>query len=199
MPVHHFFTAALPLLYTIFYNSNISMSTTEDYSALAAESAKHSLKRTRELFDRSATAAFLPTAAGDVRLYEASQARRLVTQYQQQSLSQKKNKTSDALVVSTVREEEEEEQEIGGGALVQKDETKPNKQTQKTSGILVVRTLLGTPHVCSQRLYMFVHIVFIHSIHTEIKHGQKCRDSDTDMACSVETFDSAVESSWLGS
>lgn len=115
-----------------------------DYSSLAADSAKHSLKRTRELFDRSATAAFVPSTGGDARLYEAAQARRIHSNYsykQFQESKQEKNKTSDALVVSTVREDEKEEEETTtvGGALVRADEEKPKPKKQNTGGILVVR------------------------------------------------------------
>lgn len=108
-----------------------------EYSSLAAESAKLSLKRTRELFDRSAASAFLPSS--DAHIHQASLTRRLKTQY---SVEEKKqaSQSSQALVVSTVRDDEEEEETISGGVLAKRNEenTKPK---QSTGGILVVRSL----------------------------------------------------------
>jgi len=119
-----------------------------DYSSLAADSARNSLKRTRELFDRSAAAAFLPSSQ-DARLYEASQTRRLHTHYSYKKFEENhaNKKTLDALVVSTVREDDEREEETAtstGGALVRKDD-KPKKQ-QSTGGILVVCSCKASIH-----------------------------------------------------
>jgi hypothetical protein len=119
------------------------MSTSDiDYSDLAADSAKHSLKRTRQLFDRSASAAFLP-ATIDADLLEASRARRIKTLYTQQHESQPiKSKSSNALVVSTVRDEEKGGASTvadAGRALVRKEETETKKSQSSGGGILVVR------------------------------------------------------------
>jgi hypothetical protein len=117
------------------------MSTSDiDYSDLAADSAKHSLKRTRQLFDRSASAAFLP-ATIDADLLEASRARRIKTLYTQQHESQPiKSKSSNALVVSTVRDEETGGASTAAGrALVRTEETETKKSQSSGGGILVVR------------------------------------------------------------
>jgi pleiotropic regulator 1 len=117
------------------------MSTSDiDYSDLAADSAKHSLKRTRQLFDRSASAAFLP-ATIDADLLEASRARRIKTLYTQQHESQPiKSKSSSALVVSTVRDEETGGASTAadaGSALVRTEETETKKSQSSGGGILV--------------------------------------------------------------
>lgn len=80
-------------------------------SSLAPDSARLSLKRARDLFDRSAQAAFLPSV--DNNVHEMAIARRLRTQYNQQNVVaeyQMKNKNSGAMVVSTVGDGDDEEQ-----------------------------------------------------------------------------------------
>jgi hypothetical protein len=110
-----------------------------EYSSLAADSAKLSLKRTRELFDRSATNAFLPST--DAQLYQASLTRRLKTQYSVEGNKKAPTKSSDALVLSTVRDDDEQQEETatGGGVLVTRSEEPPTPK-QSADGILVVRS-----------------------------------------------------------
>jgi len=67
---------------------------------LAAESARLSLKRARDLFNRSAHVAFIPRE--DERLREAALARRLYTHYNQQTTTVTANKTTNhAMVVAS--------------------------------------------------------------------------------------------------
>ena len=66
---------------------------------LAPESARSSLKRARELFDRTPQDAFLPSV--DKHLQEVAVARRLRTQYNQQIFVLPEKKQETALVVST--------------------------------------------------------------------------------------------------
>ena len=124
-------------------NNSLDMSSSE-YASLAAGSARNSLKRTRELFDRSAAAAFLPSTSADVRLYEASQARRLKTQYSYKQHEEKNvTKSSDALVVSTVRDEEKTGfTTTSAGALVRRPADEPKQEQNTTGGILVVSDLI---------------------------------------------------------
>lgn len=86
-------------------------------SSLAPESARLSLKRARDLFDRSAAAAFVPSV--DPTLHEVAIARRLRTQYNQKvSVVDKSGKEENALVVVN-------------------DDQKPAATTaQSTSGVL---------------------------------------------------------------
>eukprot|EP00547_Thalassionema_nitzschioides_P006568 CAMPEP_0194207474 /NCGR_PEP_ID=MMETSP0156-20130528/6197_1 /TAXON_ID=33649 /ORGANISM="Thalassionema nitzschioides, Strain L26-B" /LENGTH=469 /DNA_ID=CAMNT_0038934247 /DNA_START=133 /DNA_END=1542 /DNA_ORIENTATION=- len=72
--------------------------------SLAPDAASHSLKRARELFDKSASSAFLPSV--DEELHEIAIARRLRTQYNQKkvvdaTINQKKKSEEGAIVVSS--------------------------------------------------------------------------------------------------
>jgi hypothetical protein len=109
-----------------------------EYSSLAADSAKLSLKRTRELFDRSATNAFLPST--DARLYQTSLTRRLKTQYSLEGNKKAPIKSSDALVVSNARDNDEQQEEsTTAGVLATRSEEPPKpNQSAGGRGILVV-------------------------------------------------------------
>lgn len=79
---------------------------------LASDAARTSLKRTRELFDRTAHAAYVPSVV-DASLHDMAVARRLRTQYNQRTdkdndHNKKKNEGAMVVAVSTVHENDDE-------------------------------------------------------------------------------------------
>jgi hypothetical protein len=199
------------------------------YSSLAADSAKVSLKRTRELFDRSAT--FVTdhhsNLTTDAQLYQASLTRRLKTQYSHPVEGNSKKKapsssiksSSDALVVvSTVRDnngdadaEEQEEAATGigttGGVLTktQSGSEKIPPKPKQSGGILVVR-FVSRLHFCRIDCVCWMYLFHSLSLSLCILFLVEIflvvvvnRNSHSNVARSMATFHGPLFSLGLGS
>lgn len=124
-------------------SSNATATAAASTSSLAAQSAKSSLKRARELFDTSPQEAFIPRV--DRTLFDASVARRLRTSYNNQEPTKasavKNQKEEHQLIVSTVNEDEDHATSVQGGVLALKETTTDKKDSNSApigGGILVV-------------------------------------------------------------
>lgn len=108
-------------------------------SSLAADSARTSLKRARELFDRSSYSAFIPKE--DDRLREMSLARRLRTQYNQNVFVEDVAASSTAIVA--VKEDSDSANKVASSTLgvLTKFQEKQEAEKNKPQGILVVSSL----------------------------------------------------------
>lgn len=195
-------------------------------SFLAADSARTSLKRARNLFDNTSYASYIPKE--DDRLHEISLARRLRTQYNQHVEAEPTAKDGNsnnagAIVVSTVQDNDGTGGSKSGGTsgaavnstagvlarFQQQEETK----NQPSTGILVVSLVLIVlwfPYCCCCCYCSYSHSVCrFPSISTsmmlslllsstEVEFVQERTHPNSDLACPVASIDRLVVTFGLG-